>query len=86
MIRSLLQIGYHLSIVRQVKNEQGYQNLTRIRGSRSSLQTLEADLAQARSAISESKGQNETREPDPDYVPDGPMYWNPKAFHRYINV
>ncbi|KAL8036292.1 hypothetical protein ABFS82_12G146200 [Erythranthe guttata] len=63
-----------------VRNEDKYRNFTR---TYSSLEMVEADLAQTRDAISQAKkGGNETRDPDPDYVPDGPMYWNPKVFHR----
>ncbi|KAL6496295.1 hypothetical protein OROGR_029553 [Orobanche gracilis] len=71
-----------------VKNRERCPNIARIPGSTSSsdrkysdLEMVEADLAQARAAIREAKGGNETLQ-DPDYVPDGPMYWDPKAFHR----
>ncbi|KAL6503074.1 hypothetical protein OROHE_023703 [Orobanche hederae] len=70
-----------------VKNRERCSNITRIPRPTSSdrkysdLEMLEGDLAQARAAIREAKGGNETLQ-DPDYVPDGPMYWDPKAFHR----
>ncbi|KAG8374182.1 hypothetical protein BUALT_Bualt11G0104400 [Buddleja alternifolia] len=67
-----------------VKNEEEHQNITR--NSRShkkynNLTMLEAGLIQARAAIKEAKLGNQTID-DPDYVPNGPMYWNPKVFHR----
>ncbi|XP_062117458.1 probable glycosyltransferase At5g03795 isoform X2 [Humulus lupulus] len=44
------------------------------------LERLEGSLIRARSVISEAKIGNQTQ--DSQYTPDGPMYWNPKAFHR----
>ncbi|KAG4959593.1 hypothetical protein AAZX31_13G131600 [Glycine max] len=44
------------------------------------LDKTEAVLAQARAAIREAENWNQTQ--DSDYVPVGPMYWNPKEFHR----
>ncbi|KAJ4979725.1 hypothetical protein NE237_010505 [Protea cynaroides] len=47
----------------------------------SRLERLEAGLARARAAIREAaKTWNQTT--DPDYIPQGPMYWKPRAFHR----
>lgn len=46
----------------------------------SSLDKLEAGLRRARSAIKESKTGNQTT--DPDYIPNGPIYWNANSFHR----
>ncbi|XP_023758069.1 probable glycosyltransferase At5g03795 [Lactuca sativa] len=45
-----------------------------------SLDKLEARLGRARAAIKEAESGNKTH--DPDYVPDGPMYWNAAAFQR----
>ncbi|XP_022972675.1 probable glycosyltransferase At5g03795 [Cucurbita maxima] len=44
------------------------------------LEKIEAGLRRARAAIKEAKFLNQTH--DPDLVPNGPMYWNAKAFHR----
>ncbi|XP_073147400.1 probable glycosyltransferase At5g03795 [Henckelia pumila] len=69
----------------QVKNGEGHQiNVTKAPISQrkySDLKLLEADLIQARAAIKKAKDRNQT-EDDPDYVPNGPMYWNPQVFHR----
>ncbi|KAH6762262.1 Exostosin family protein [Perilla frutescens var. hirtella] len=44
------------------------------------LQMIEAKLQQSRAAIRDAKGGNTSF--DPDYVPSGPVYWNPSAFQR----
>ena len=49
------------------------------------LERLEAGLVQARTAIREAKNGNQTQK-DPEYVPVGPIYWNTKAFQRYIYI
>ncbi|KAL2514295.1 putative glycosyltransferase [Forsythia ovata] len=66
-----------------VREKQVHENGTRIRRSQknySNLEKLEFGLGQARAAIREAQHGNQTE--DPFYVPNGPMYWNPKAFHR----
>ncbi|PHT36809.1 putative glycosyltransferase [Capsicum baccatum] len=47
----------------------------------SNLERVEAGLGQVRAAIREAQSKNQTSN-DPEYVPEGPCYWNPKAFHR----
>ncbi|KAL2229349.1 UNVERIFIED_CONTAM: putative glycosyltransferase [Sesamum indicum] len=67
------------------RREEGYKNATRNGRPEkrySDLEMVEADLVQARAAIREAivTGGNQTE--DPDYIPNGPMYWNSKVFHR----
>ncbi|XP_054805424.1 probable glycosyltransferase At5g03795 isoform X2 [Prosopis cineraria] len=52
------------------------------------LEKIQARLAQARSSIREaSKVRNLTSiQQDPDFVPRGPMYRNPNAFHSYLEM
>ncbi|XP_047326351.1 probable glycosyltransferase At5g03795 [Impatiens glandulifera] len=51
----------------------------------SNLERLEARLGQVRATIRKAKGDD--RLTDSDFVLDGPMYWNPTAFHRsYVEM
>ncbi|XP_043699866.1 probable glycosyltransferase At5g03795, partial [Telopea speciosissima] len=47
----------------------------------SRLERLEAGLSRTRAAIREA-ARNWNQTPDQDYVPHGPIYWKPSAFHR----
>ncbi|KAG6401568.1 hypothetical protein SASPL_138428 [Salvia splendens] len=67
------------------RNDEIKKNSTRIEGSErkySNLAKVEADLAQARAVIRAELDANQTDLVDPDYIPTGPMYWDPKTFHR----
>lgn len=52
----------------------------------SKLEMVEARLVQAREAIKEAARNRDSTSilEDPDYVPQGPIYRNAHAFHRYI--
>ncbi|XP_047331984.1 probable glycosyltransferase At5g03795 [Impatiens glandulifera] len=54
----------------------------------SRLEKLEARLQQARIIIRNGKRDKIQHDhPDPDYTPNGPMYWNSSSFHRsYIEM
>lgn len=71
------------------KNESGETDTvsspTGILKRNSKLERVEANLARARSSIKEAAlVRNLTSiHQDPDYVPQGPIYRNANAFHRY---
>lgn len=46
------------------------------------LEKLEAEMRNARNVIRGGSATNSSSSNDPDYVPIGPMYWNPNSFHR----
>lgn len=50
----------------------------------SELDMVEAGLQMARVAIHDATVGNEAQVEDLDYAPNGPMYWNPNAFQRFI--
>ncbi|KAI3473952.1 hypothetical protein Pfo_028526 [Paulownia fortunei] len=56
----------------------------RINKTFSNLQILEAKLQQARAVIRDAQRGNGTY--DSGYIPTGPNYWNPSAFHRYLSM
>lgn len=80
--QSFLDLGFNPE---SVKN-----NITKIEKSDkkySKLAKVEADLVQARAAIRAGLAGNQTDIVDPDYIPNGPMYWDPKAFHKsYVEM
>ncbi|XP_043699391.1 probable glycosyltransferase At5g03795 [Telopea speciosissima] len=55
--------------------------ITKVPKEYSRLERLEAGLSRTRAAIREA-ARNWNQTPDQDYVPQGPMYWKPRAFHR----
>ncbi|XP_070021477.1 probable glycosyltransferase At5g03795 isoform X2 [Nicotiana sylvestris] len=57
------------------------QPIVKLQKKLSSLERLEAGLVRARAAIKQAQSKNQTFD-DPEYVPTGPIYWNPIAFHR----
>ncbi|XP_042475475.1 probable glycosyltransferase At5g03795 [Macadamia integrifolia] len=65
------------------KNESNVSPLiTKMPKEYSRLERLEARLARTRAAIREAAWSWNQTVPDQDYVPQGPMYWKPRAFHR----
>ncbi|KAB2098203.1 hypothetical protein ES319_A01G223500v1 [Gossypium barbadense] len=71
--QQLLHVQYTLNDNRPLKHR-------RRRWYWSDLGRLERGLQRARAAIKEAI--NGSRLKDPDYSPDGPIYWNAKVFHR----
>ncbi|KAK9153820.1 hypothetical protein Sjap_001300 [Stephania japonica] len=63
------------------KRERRHKELMNITSCTNKLKRLEAGLARARAEIKKSV-KNSTQASDPDYTPQGPIYWNPNAFHR----
>lgn len=68
----------------QMQGKKGITGMEKSEKKYSKLEEVEADLAQARAGIRAELAANKTDLVDPDYVPHGPMYWDPKAFHRYV--
>ncbi|CAL2257449.1 unnamed protein product [Prunus armeniaca] len=70
--------------VQETITQQVGPNKTRFMSGSSQLEKLEASLGRARSLIREAANVRNkiSTHQDPDYVPRGPIYRNPNAFHR----
>lgn len=67
-------------VISSSNESQAVVSAAKIRREYSRLERLEGNLRRVRATIREARNGNQTQ--DSDYVPTGPMYWNPNSFHR----